>query len=212
MNHKKNTSSVVGCSGTENISNDELLQMDVDVLVLAALEGTLTEKNAGSVRAKVLVELANGPTTPEADEILYRKGVHVIPDFLCNAGGVTVSYFEMVQNAYMFCWDEKDVHERLDKRMTRLTTRCWRHPSLSGSICARPLTSWLWTGLLRPWSCGDGPEALKYIIKHRSRESLGTRTLVEFGLLFLDSGGVFPAGGCFSSLGKVKRESGKRFG
>lgn len=119
LNHKKNTSSVVDCSGTENISNDELLQMDVDVLVLAALEGTLTEKNAGSVRAKVLVELANGPTTPEADEILYRKGVHVIPDFLCNAGGVTVSYFEMVQNAYMFCWDEKDVHERLDKRMTR---------------------------------------------------------------------------------------------
>jgi len=67
----------------------------------------------------LIVELANGPTTPEADEILYSKGVHVIPDFLCNAGGVTVSYFEMVQNAYMYYWDEKEIHEKLDKKMTR---------------------------------------------------------------------------------------------
>jgi len=65
------------------------------------------------------VELANGPTSPEADEILYRKGIHVIPDFLCNAGGVTVSYFEMVQNAYMYYWDEEDVRAKLDKKMTR---------------------------------------------------------------------------------------------
>jgi glutamate dehydrogenase (NAD(P)+) len=89
------------------------------VLVLAALEGVLTERNADKVKAKILVELANGPTTPAADEILYRKGIHVIPDFLCNAGGVTVSYFEMVQNAYMYYWDEKEVHEKLDTRMTR---------------------------------------------------------------------------------------------
>jgi glutamate dehydrogenase (NAD(P)+) len=95
------------------------MEMDVDVLVLAALEGVLTERNADKVKAKILVELANGPTTPAADEILYRKGIHVIPDFLCNAGGVTVSYFEMVQNAYMYYWDEKEVHEKLDTRMTR---------------------------------------------------------------------------------------------
>ncbi len=116
--HKQNTSSVVNCKGTKNITHDELLTMDVDVLVLAALENTLTEKNADKVKAKIVVELANGPTTPEADEILYRKGIHVIPDFLCNAGGVTVSYFEMVQNASMYYWDEKEVYEKLDRKMT----------------------------------------------------------------------------------------------
>jgi len=116
--HKASTCSVLGCEGTVDLSNEELLQMDVDILVLAALEGTLTQKNAHKVKAKLIVELANGPTTPEADEILYSKGVHVIPDFLCNAGGVTVSYFEMVQNAYMYYWDAEDVYKRLDKKMT----------------------------------------------------------------------------------------------
>lgn len=117
--HKRTTQSVLHCEGTTDITNDELLEMDVDILVLAALEGTLTKKNADRVKAKVIVELANGPTTPEADEILYKKGIHVIPDFLCNAGGVTVSYFEMVQNAYMYYWDEEMVHERLEKKMTK---------------------------------------------------------------------------------------------
>jgi glutamate dehydrogenase (NAD(P)+) len=117
--HKQRTLSVTQCDGTECLENEELLALDVDVLVLAALESSVTERNANKVKAKVIVELANGPTTPEADEILYRKGVHVIPDFLCNAGGVTVSYFEMVQNAYMYYWDEKEIHEKLDTRMTR---------------------------------------------------------------------------------------------
>jgi len=117
--HKKKTSSVLNCEGTRNMTNDELLALDVDVLALAALENTITERNVDKVKAKILVELANGPTTPDADEVLYRKGIHVIPDFLCNAGGVTVSYFEMVQNAYMYYWDEAEVHEKLDKRMTK---------------------------------------------------------------------------------------------
>lgn len=117
--HKKKTSSVLSCEGTRNMTNDELLALDVDVLVLAALENTITERNVDKVKAKIIVELANGPTTPDADEVLYRKGIHVIPDFLCNAGGVTVSYFEMVQNAYMYYWDEAEVHEKLDKRMTK---------------------------------------------------------------------------------------------
>ncbi len=117
--HKQNTSTVMNCEGTENLTNDELLALDVDVLVLAALENSITERNADQIKAKIIVELANGPTTPEADEILYNKGIHVIPDFLCNAGGVTVSYFEMVQNAYMYYWDEEEIHEKLDKRMTR---------------------------------------------------------------------------------------------
>lgn len=117
--HKQKTSSVINCKGTQGMTNEELLELDVDILVLAALENTITSKNADKIKAKIVVELANGPTTPEADEILFKKGIHVIPDFLCNAGGVTVSYFEMVQNAYMYYWDENEIHEKLDKRMTK---------------------------------------------------------------------------------------------
>ncbi|MBZ4666655.1 MAG: glutamate dehydrogenase [Mahella sp.] len=116
--HKDETGSVVGLAGTSPITNEGLLELDVDILIPAALENVITERNAANVKAKIVAELANGPTTPEADDILYKNGVHVIPDFLCNAGGVTVSYFEMVQNFYMYYWDEAEVHERLDKKMT----------------------------------------------------------------------------------------------
>ena len=116
--HKANTKSVVGFPNTKTISNEELLELEVDILIPAALENVITEKNAPNIKAKIVAELANGPTTPEADKILYENGVHVIPDFLCNAGGVTVSYFEMVQNLYMYYWDEKEIHKRLDRKMT----------------------------------------------------------------------------------------------
>ncbi len=116
--HKNKTGSVVNFPGAKAISNEELLELDVTVLIPAALENVITEANAGRIKAKISVELANGPTTPEADQILFKKGVYVIPDFLANAGGVTVSYFEMVQNAYDYYWDEDLVHERLDKKMT----------------------------------------------------------------------------------------------
>jgi len=115
---KSSTSSVCNLAGVDRISADELLELDVDVLIPAAIESVITKHNAGKVKAKIVAELANGPTTPEADDILYRNGVHVIPDFLCNAGGVTVSYFEMVQNFYLYPWSEADVRERLDKKMT----------------------------------------------------------------------------------------------
>jgi glutamate dehydrogenase (NAD(P)+) len=118
MQCKTETGSVCNLPEMERISNEELLELDVDILVPSAIENVITEKNASNIRAKVVAELANGPTTPEADDILYNNGVHVIPDFLCNAGGVTVSYFEMVQNFYMYSWEESEVHERLDKRMT----------------------------------------------------------------------------------------------
>lgn len=118
LDHKAKTTSVIDFPNTEPISNEELLGLEVDILVPAALENVITEKNAPSIKAKILAELANGPTTPEADDILYKNGVHVIPDFLCNAGGVTCSYFEMVQNFYMYYWDEKEVHERLDNKMS----------------------------------------------------------------------------------------------
>jgi glutamate dehydrogenase (NAD(P)+) len=116
--HKEKTGSVVGFPGTEKITNEALLELDVTVLMPSALESVITASNASRIKAKITVELANGPTTPEADKILYDNGVYVIADFLCNAGGVTVSYFEMVQNAYDYYWTEELVHERLDAKMT----------------------------------------------------------------------------------------------
>jgi glutamate dehydrogenase (NAD(P)+) len=118
MEHKNNTGAVKGFPGAREITNEELLELDVTVLIPAALENQIGDWNAADIKAKIVVELANGPTTPEADEILYKNGVYVIPDFLCNAGGVTVSYFEQVQNAYDYYWDEKTVHERLDQKIT----------------------------------------------------------------------------------------------
>ncbi len=117
--HKQRTGSVTGFPGTKALSNEDILELPVDVLCPAALENMITQKNAANVRAKILAEAANGPTTPEADEILYKNGVFVIPDFLCNAGGVTVSYFECVQNAYNYYWEEADVYKALDQKMTK---------------------------------------------------------------------------------------------
>ncbi len=115
---KSETGSVCNMTGVEHVSSQDVLSLDVDVLIPAAIENVINEKNAGSVKAKIVAELANGPTTPAADDILFENGVHIIPDFLCNAGGVTVSYFEMVQNAYMYYWDEAEVYEKLDKRIS----------------------------------------------------------------------------------------------
>ena len=116
--HKKQSGSVVDFPGAANITNEALLELEVTVLYPAALENVITTRNAARIRARISAELANGPTTPRADEILHANGVYVIPDFLCNAGGVTVSYFEMVQNAYQYYWPEEMVHERLDRKMT----------------------------------------------------------------------------------------------
>ena len=117
--HKSQTKSVIGLNGTKQITNKELLELECDVLVPAALENVITKKNANNINCKILAELANGPTTPDADLILNEKGIDVIPDFLCNAGGVTVSYFEMVQGYYRYFWTEKEVFEALDRVMTR---------------------------------------------------------------------------------------------
>ena len=116
--HKERTGSVVGFGEGDSVTNTELLELDVDVLIPAALENQITAENADRIKAKIVAELANGPTTPAADEILHGNGVYVIPDFLCNAGGVTVSYFEQVQNAYKFYWSEKRVNDLLDEMMT----------------------------------------------------------------------------------------------
>ena len=116
--HKEKTRTVVGLEGTQKISNEELLELEVDVLVPAALENVITSKNVQNVNCKIIAELANGPTTPDADNVLFDKRILVIPDFLCNAGGVTVSYFEMVQGYYLYYWTEKEVFAALDRVMT----------------------------------------------------------------------------------------------
>lgn len=115
--HKAGSGSVNGFPNSEVISNEQVLELDVDIFAPAALEKVIVENNVEKIRAKIVAELANGPSTPEADAILYKRGVHVIPDILCNAGGVTVSCFEMVQNSYMYYWDENHVHELLEKKM-----------------------------------------------------------------------------------------------
>ena len=116
--HKAKTGSVVGFPGAQTITNEELLALDCDVLVPAALENQITKDNAGRVKAKIVAEAANGPTTPEADEILFRNKVTVLPDILANAGGVTVSYFEWVQDLQGYFWTAKDVNDRLEHVMS----------------------------------------------------------------------------------------------
>ncbi|ROR01671.1 Glu/Leu/Phe/Val family dehydrogenase [Desulfosoma caldarium] len=119
IHFKKETGSVVGFPEADSLSNAELLELNVTVLFPSALENVITEDNAPRLRARMICELANGPTTPEADAILYEKGIVVLPDFLANAGGVTVSYFEQVQNTYNFYWEIRDVHARLNDKMCR---------------------------------------------------------------------------------------------
>jgi len=112
------TGSVCNLPDAEYITKEDILELKVDILIPAAIENAITQANASNIKAKVVAELANGPTTPDGDDILSEKGVHLIPDFLCNAGGVTVSYIEMVQNSYMYSWQEDEVHQLLDRKMT----------------------------------------------------------------------------------------------
>ncbi len=117
--HKAETGSVVGSPDTEQIRNDVVLGLPVDILIPAALEKQLTSVNAGSVRARIVAEAANAPTTPEADDIFKELGVFVVPDILANAGGVIASYFEWVQNTQKLFWSEEDINNKLDSVMTR---------------------------------------------------------------------------------------------
>lgn len=117
LQHKKETGSVVGLAGCEEITNEELLELECDILLPAALENVITSSNASKVKARIVVEGANGPTTPEADRILYDNKVFVVPDILANAGGVTVSYFEWVQNLNRDHWTLSEVKRKLEERM-----------------------------------------------------------------------------------------------
>ena len=117
--------SVCDIKGGKKISNNDLLELPVDILVPAALENRITAENAGKVKAKVVLEMANGPTTPEADEILYKKGIMVVPDVLANSGGVTVSCFEWEQNLKNEHWKEADVNSKLKKKMASAFEAVW---------------------------------------------------------------------------------------
>jgi glutamate dehydrogenase/leucine dehydrogenase len=117
--HKEKNGSVKGFPGTKSISNDELLETECTILIPAALENQITKRNAGKISAKIVAEAANGPTTPDADDILFKNGILVIPDILANGGGVTVSYFEWLQNLRREYWSEDEINKRLDKNITK---------------------------------------------------------------------------------------------
>jgi len=117
MMHKERTGTVAGFPGSEPLTSTDLLALECEILVPAALENAITEENAYQVKAKVVAEAANGPVTPEADQIFDEKGIFLIPDILCNAGGVTVSYFEWVQDEQHLFWEAQDVYNRLERVM-----------------------------------------------------------------------------------------------
>lgn len=119
MEHRRQTGGIAGFPGTQEVSNSELLQLPVDVLVPAALENQIAARNAGLIQARLIIEGANGPTTPDADVILEKRGITVVPDILANAGGVTVSYFEWVQDLQSFFWEEGEINRRLERIMQK---------------------------------------------------------------------------------------------
>ncbi len=130
--HKREAGSVVGFPGSDQITNEELLELECDLLIPAALENVLHEGNAPRIRAKAVIELANGPTTMAADEILHERGIPVVPDILANAGGVTVSYFEWVQDRAFWFWSAEEVDQRLKAFMDRAFRRVWAEHEREG--------------------------------------------------------------------------------
>jgi len=133
LKHYAEESDVTSFPGGEEITNDELLELQCDILVPAAIQGVIHSKNADAVKAKLLVEAANGPVTPVADSILESNGVTIVPDILANAGGVTVSYFEWVQNIQEFRWELKDVNGELEKRMQKATQQVFARADADGT-------------------------------------------------------------------------------
>jgi glutamate dehydrogenase/leucine dehydrogenase len=121
LNHKKETGSLKNLTNTTPITNQELLELECDILVPAALANQITEQNANQIKAKIIVELANGPTTPEADKILESKNILILPDILANAGGVTVSYYEWYQNVNQEKWDAEKIDRKLKEKMRNAT-------------------------------------------------------------------------------------------
>ena len=126
MKHKEKTGSVLDFPGARNISNEELLALDVDVLVPAALENVITKENVDKIKTKIILELANGPVSKKASEELFKRKITIIPDVLANSGGVVVSYFEWVQNLDNFYWTIEEVQERLKSKMAKVSEEIWQ--------------------------------------------------------------------------------------
>jgi len=125
LEFKRAHGTIAGYPSTTSITNEKMLQLDVDVLVPAALENVITSENAALIKAKAIIEMANGPVTPEADEILWKKGILSVPDVLSNAGGVTVSYFEWVQNLHGYVWSKAEVFAKLKPLMIQAFDQMW---------------------------------------------------------------------------------------
>jgi glutamate dehydrogenase (NAD(P)+) len=132
--HRLETGSLAGAPGSEPIGNEDFWGCEVDILVAAAMENQITEKNAPAIRARIVAEGANGPTTPAADLILQERNILVIPDVLANAGGVTVSYFEWVQDISAFFWSEDEINARLDKIMRDAFAAVWEAAQSKGIL------------------------------------------------------------------------------
>ncbi len=145
IRHSREAGTVVGYGGADAITNAELLEIDCDVLVPAAIEGVVTVKNADKVKARVVCEAANGPITFEGDKILHDRGVFVVPDILANSGGVTVSYFEWVQDIQAYFWDEEEVNDRLRLIMERAFSEVYELASTKG-LSMRQAAHWIGVG------------------------------------------------------------------
>ena len=139
--HKQETGALAGLNGTEKVTDEELLLLECDVLAPCALEQVITTENADKIKAKIVCEGANGPTTPAADEILEDRGVLVLPDVLANAGGVVVSYFEWVQGLQEYFWKEDEVNARLNDIATRAFNETWATRRAAARACAWPRTA-----------------------------------------------------------------------
>lgn len=126
LSHKQATGSIINFNGLKNITNEQLLELPVEAVVPAALENVINEKNADKIKAKIILEMGNGPTTPEAEEILNKKGVLIVPDVLANSGGVIVSYFEWVQNLRHYYWEQAKVEANLEKQITAAFKKVWQ--------------------------------------------------------------------------------------
>jgi len=125
MSHKQKTGALQGFVGAKNISNEQLLELDVEILAPAALENVITAENAPRIRAQAIIEVANGPVTPDADAVLHQRGILSVPDILANAGGVSVSYFEWVQNNIGYYWEEDEVNDKLQILIRAAFARVW---------------------------------------------------------------------------------------